>query len=104
MIYMSNQNWMLGTFINIYSSDLCYMCKRSREQILIEILKMCIVGASKTQIVRRANLNNRTATPYIEISINRGLLEASNSRFAIYRTSEKGKQFLERFKIIQQLI
>ena len=50
--------------------------RRTNEIITLEILKLCMKGATKTQIVYQANLNFMTAKPYIEQLINNGLIEA----------------------------
>jgi predicted transcriptional regulator len=43
--------------------------KRSKSAIILNILSVCTKGASKTRIVYQANLNFKTATPYIELVI-----------------------------------
>lgn len=37
--------------------------KRNRNEIISEILRVCMKGASKTRVVYQANLNFRTVNP-----------------------------------------
>lgn len=43
--------------------------KRSRQEIISQILEICTKGASKTKIVYQANLNFKTVNPYLELLI-----------------------------------
>lgn len=67
--------------------------RRNNEIITSEILKICMDGATKTQIVYQANLNFMSAKPYIEQLTNNGLIEAvpKGSR-VIYKTTPKGAE------------
>lgn len=49
--------------------------RRTREEIISEILSACVSGASKNKIVLKANLNFKTATPYLEFLIKNNLLK-----------------------------
>ena len=73
--------------------------RRTNEIITLEILKLCMKGATKTQIVYQANLNFMTAKPYIEQLINNGLIEAvpKGSR-VIYKTTAKGDELTRVFR------
>jgi predicted transcriptional regulator len=75
--------------------------KRSRDMIISDILDICIEGASKTRIVCKANLNFKTVNPYIELLIKNGLVNTAKEQIVTYRTTSKGKAFLENFKQIQ---
>lgn len=78
--------------------------KRSKDAIIIQILDICLAGASKTRIVYQANLNFRTVVPYIELLIKNGLLEGSTNSSVIYTTTPKGAKLLKDFKNIQSAI
>jgi len=72
--------------------------KRSSDMIISQILDVCAGGASKTEVVYQSNLNFTTVNPYLDLLINRGLLEASTGRRPIYRTTEQGLEFMRSFK------
>ncbi len=65
--------------------------KRSKPEIVSEILEICRDGANKTRIVYQANLNFRTVNPYLNILIKNHLIEASLGE---YKTTEKGANLL----------
>jgi predicted transcriptional regulator len=47
--------------------------KRSRGEIVAQILDVCKAGANKTRIVYQANLNFRNVDPYLETLIKNDL-------------------------------
>jgi predicted transcriptional regulator len=74
--------------------------KRSKSAIILNILSVCTKGASKTKIVYRANLNFKTATPYIELLSQNGLLHARGDSGRLYETTPHG---VEVMKTLRQL-
>ena len=64
--------------------------KRNRNEIISEILNICIKGSSKTRVVYQANLNFRTVDPYLQLLIKNELIKVQQGRHAIYETTEKG--------------
>ena len=64
--------------------------KRNRNEIISEILNICIKGASKTRVVYQANLNFRTVDPYLQLLIKNDLIKIQEGRHVIYETTEKG--------------
>jgi predicted transcriptional regulator len=72
--------------------------KRSRHQIISQILDICVKGASKTRIVYQVNLNFRTVNPYIDLLTKNGLIKAERGRTVSYETTERGIKLLENFK------
>ena len=78
--------------------------KRSKASIISQILDICTSGANKTRIVYQANLNFRTATPYIDLLIKNELLEATTDSIVIYKTTPKGVKLLGEFKSIRSLL
>lgn len=78
----------------------CEIIKRSRHNIISEILDICKDGASKTRIVYQANLNFRTVNPYIDLLIKNGLIDVSYGNSVLYKTTEKGMDLLDNFKQI----
>ena len=69
--------------------------KRNRNEIISEILHICITGASKTRVVYQANLNFRTVDPYLQLLIKNDLLKVDKGRHILYETTEKGKSLME---------
>lgn len=66
--------------------------KRSRHQIISEILKICINGANKTRIVYQANLNFRTVNPYLQDLSKHHLIDFDQGE---YITTSEGISLLE---------
>jgi len=64
--------------------------KRNRNEIISEILNICIKGSSKTRVVYQANLNFRTVDPYLQLLIKNDLIKVQYGRRIIYETTEKG--------------
>ena len=69
--------------------------KRNRNEIISEILHICIIGASKTRVVYQANLNFRTVDPYLQLLIKNDLLKVDKGRHILYETTEKGRSLME---------
>ena len=78
--------------------------KRSKEAIITKVLEICIDGASKTAIVYQANLNFHTVILYIDMLIERQMLEKIDSRPVTYRTTSNGLKLMEDLKSIRSKI
>ena len=74
--------------------------KRSRQDIVSQILDICKTGVCKTRIVYQANLNFRTVNPYIDLLIKNDLLEVKQGKEVLYETTDKGISFLDNFNQI----
>ena len=74
--------------------------KRSRQEIISQILEICINGASKTRIVYLANLNFKTVNPYLNLLIKNDLIQVNEGRAILYETTPKGLRLLESIKRI----
>jgi predicted transcriptional regulator len=72
--------------------------RRSKYQIIPQILSICVGGACKTKIVYRANLNFRTVNPYIDLLTQKGFLRTNTGRNVSYETTNSGIKLLEDFK------
>ena len=72
--------------------------KRSREEIVSEILDVCLNGANKTRIVYQANLNFRTVNPYLDLLIEKNLIRVSQGQIPLYETTPQGIDMLEGIK------
>jgi predicted transcriptional regulator len=71
--------------------------RRSRIDIVVNILDVAKNGVNKTAIVYRSNINFTLAEKYLELLENQGLLENNSEK---YITTDKGKIFLQKAKEI----
>ncbi len=71
--------------------------RRSRIDIIIDVLEVARMGANKTSVVYKTNLNFKLADKYLELLQNQGLVENRTDK---YITTDKGKVFLEKAKEI----
>ena len=79
--------------------------RRSEYEIYWEILSFCRSGQTFTQIIGRCDLNSKIAQDYIDFLSGKEYVakSAENGR-NIYRTTQKGKEYLALFtKLYQQL-
>jgi len=88
-------------------SLLILMPRRSTDQIIAQILEICLKpGLAKTNVVYRANLNFKTAMPYLDLLTRGGLLETvpGKSTIYIYKTTAKGRKALKALRAIEKII
>jgi len=78
--------------------------KRSKHEIISEILKVCLNGASKTRIVYQANLNFKTVDPYLRMLIQNNLLETDVGEHTVYRTTKQGVNLEETISHVNQAL
>lgn len=71
--------------------------RRSKIDIIIDVLEVAKMGVNKTSVVYRTNLNFKLADKYLELLQNQGLVENKMDK---YITTDKGKIFLEKAKEI----
>ncbi len=74
------------------------MHKRSKEQIITQILDICCEGASKSTIVYKIGSNSANVNTYMRLLTKNKLIKASNKS---YMTTSKGMEILENLKKIQ---
>ncbi|MHB8118130.1 MAG: winged helix-turn-helix domain-containing protein [Methanothrix sp.] len=72
--------------------------KRSRQEIISQILEICMNGASKTKIVYQANLNFKTVNPYLDLLIKNDLIQVNEKQVMLYETTLKGKSLLKKIQ------
>ncbi len=78
--------------------------KRSRDQIITQILALCQEdGASKTRIVYQVNLNFKTVKEYLDLLLEKGLIEAISGGHITYKTTEKGERALEFHRAVEAI-
>ena len=70
--------------------------RRSGLDICADILEIARMGAKKTHIVYKANLNFRIVERYLRWLMEKGLLRKKGER--LYMTTEEGLRFLQRYK------
>jgi predicted transcriptional regulator len=76
--------------------------KRSRDQIIAQILALCQEdGANKTRIVYQVGLNFKTVNGYLDLLLEKNLLEAMPAAYTMYKTTEKGERALECHRAIE---
>jgi predicted transcriptional regulator len=69
--------------------------RRSKIDIVVDVLEVTKNGVNKTAIVYKSNLNFRLAEKYLSLLEKQGLLEKKSDK---YFTSDKGKIFLGKAK------
>ena len=79
-----------------------YPLRKSRGmiEIMANILETCLEGTKRTRIMYRANLTSRSIKSYLKVLIEQEMLEKSD----LYRTTVKGRIYLEYFKGILILL
>ena len=82
--------------------------RRDRHEIVAEILTIAIGGMIKTHIMYRAKLSYSQINEYLPLLVDKGFLENTNvlrmgQRTKIYKTTQKGLEFIESLKAIDKL-
>ena len=78
--------------------------KRNRDQIKAQILSLCQEdGTSKTQIVYQVNLNFKSVRGYLDLLLEKGLLEAIPGEHIMYKTTSAGERALEHHRAIEAI-
>lgn len=73
--------------------------KRSRFEIIIDILNASMGGANKTKVVYDARLNFKQAEEYLNFLIEAGLItQEVEGKKKTFHTTEKGKEMVSKFK------
>jgi len=82
--------------------------RRDRHEIIAEILKTASNGRIKTHIMYRAKLSYSQINEYLPLLVEKGFLEhlkvARSGHYAtVYRTTPKGRQFIENLESLNVL-
>jgi len=82
--------------------------RRDRHDIAVEILRTAIEGKIKTHIMYRAKLSYAQLNDYIQLLLEKGLLENVTIRHKkldkkVYKTTHKGLEFIENFENVKRL-
>jgi predicted transcriptional regulator len=75
--------------------------KRDKLNIILDILRTCVEGASKTNIVYQANLNFRTVTNYLDLLVDKGMIEVKQDSNVVYMTTQKGISVMKELRSIR---
>ena len=79
--------------------------RRSKDQIVIEILSRCEYGENITKIVYQTNTNFTTIRTYLNLLTKNDLLERQGATSPIlYKTTAKGTEMMNRLKTIQMSV
>ncbi len=79
--------------------------RRDKLYIIAEILDIAKDGTLKTQVMYRANLSFTQLNDYLQFMLKINLLEKiSISAKDVYRATEKGLEFLQRYREINELL
>lgn len=78
--------------------------KRSKEEIVAQILIICRKKCSKTHILRSANLNSRNVNSFLHQMVESGLLSVEPGAVPQYSLTSKGQEMLETLREIQRQI
>jgi predicted transcriptional regulator len=71
--------------------------RRSREEVLGEIIRAASEGTIKTRIMYKAALNSRQLKRYLQLLIKQGLVQFDEND-KTYLSTEKGKVYLRRLE------
>jgi predicted transcriptional regulator len=79
--------------------------RRDKLYIISEILEIAKEGVLKTQIMYRANLSFTQLNDYLKFMLKINLIEKNvENGKEIYRATEKGSDFLQRYREITELL
>ncbi len=83
---------------------LVHPLRRDATRVIFEILWVSVTGASKTQILFKANLSYRLSERYIQFLVERGLLKREPDALgsAKYFLTEKGERFLALLREVER--
>ena len=76
--------------------------KRDRIEIMAEILELCLAPTSKTRVMYGTNLSWKMLQHYLAHMQERRLLEV-RKRLKKYITTEKGRDFIEKWRELKEL-
>jgi predicted transcriptional regulator len=79
--------------------------RRDKLYIIAEILEIAKEGTLKTQVMYRANLSFTQLNDYLDFMLKIGLLEKVDINAKnIYKASDKGLDFLQRYREMTELL
>jgi predicted transcriptional regulator len=75
--------------------------RRGNVEIIADVLFVARYGATKTEIVHKANLNFTRLKSYLDYLEGKGFLENSGP---FYSSTEKGKNFLREYQLVKGIL
>ena len=87
--------------------DLKKRKRRSRSEVICEILSEALNGANKTRLMYRCNMNFVRFNRYLSELLDAGLVECVGSNpggIILYRTTEKGRELLKVLRKANELL
>lgn len=72
--------------------------RRSRIEVIVDILSEALDGANKTRLLYRCNLNFARFNRYLRDMLDAGLIECEGSNpesMLLYKTTDKGRELLK---------
>lgn len=79
--------------------------KRSRQEIMAEILKTAENGACEWRLVSKANSNSRHIKGFLKDAVDRGLLEIRNiGKRRMFFVTDRGRQFVAHLTQIELIL
>jgi predicted transcriptional regulator len=79
--------------------------RRDRLVILSAMLSHAAKGVCKTELMYKVGLSSAQLDRYIPVLVRSELLEVSNhSKKAVYRTTDKGRSFLDTYNTLVRLL
>ncbi len=75
--------------------------KRSRLEIMSDILQVCLSPSGKTQVMYKNNLSFTQLNTYLEVLISLKLLAFHTGK---YKTTQKGRIFLSSCKRVERFV
>ena len=80
------------------------MGKRGRLEIIAAILDLCSKPRTKTRVMYGTNLSWKMLQQYLAHMQTQGLLEVNGEESSKYVTTDRGQDFLEKWRELQELI
>ena len=78
--------------------------RRSKDQIIVEILNMCEKGENLTSIVYRTNTSFAGIKAYLAVLMKNDLLICQDASPRIYKTTPKGREMRDRIEKLHKLM
>lgn len=78
--------------------------RRSKDQIMAEILNMCEAGENITRIVYRTNTSFTIIKEYLSVLMKNDLLECQEGSPRIYKATVKGLEMRDRLEGLHKLM
>lgn len=76
--------------------------RRSNDLIALQILRLCLKGASKTRVMYQANLNYFMVKSYLDnLTRNGFIVEIPMGSRVVFKTTDKGMEWKEKFERLQ---